>query len=41
MLKTGANTRHAKSLLSKSGGSVRAALEASQAVPTQTKIRSK
>jgi N-acetylmuramic acid 6-phosphate etherase len=41
MLKTGANTRHAKSLLSKSGGSVRAALEASKAVPTRTKIRSK
>ena len=41
MLKTGANTRHAKSLLSKSGGSVRAALEASQALRTRTKIRSK
>src|ERR1700758_572346 len=41
MLKTGANTRHAKSLLSKSGGSVRAALEASQALRIRKKIRSK
>ena len=46
MLKTGANRRDAKSLLAKSAGSVRAALEASQAPRIRTprlrtKIRSK
>jgi N-acetylmuramic acid 6-phosphate etherase len=46
MLKTGVNTRDAKSLLAKSGGNVQAALEASQAPRIRTprirkKIRSK
>lgn len=41
MLKTGANARDAKSLLAKSSGSVRSALEVSQAVRNRTKIRGK
>jgi N-acetylmuramic acid 6-phosphate etherase len=41
MLKTGANARDAKSLLAKSRGSVRSALEGSQAVRNRSKIRSK
>ncbi len=41
MLKTGASARVAKSLLAKSGGNVRAALAASQALKAQTVGRSK
>jgi len=41
MLKTGASARIAKSLLAKSGGNVRAALVAPQALKTQKAGRSK